>query len=119
RSRDAAREQAMHERLAAGASDPSVIASHHCRVAELRLRGRDARGALDAYRAALKAEPQSLGASEGFTRAARAARDPNAMREASRYETLVTRDRATAVALLREAAQIFYEADREDDAAAC
>lgn len=119
RAGDTDTELAMRARLATGASDPSVAAYHHSRIAELHLTRNDPQAALLAFRAALGAEPSSLGATEGLTRAARAARDPAAMREAARYETLVTRDRETAVALLREAARLFFEADREDDAAAC
>ena len=119
RAGDTDTELAMLGRLAAGTSDPSLAAYHHSRIAELHLSRNDPQAALLAFRAALGAEPSSLGATEGLTRAARAARDPAAMREAARYETLVTRDRATAVALLREAARLFLEADREDDAAAC
>lgn len=119
RAGDRETELAMRARLAAHASEASVAALHHCRIAELHLARNDAQSALAAYRAALAAEPANLGASEGLTRAARAARDPAAMREAARYETLVTRDHPAAVALLRDAARLFYELDREDDAAAC
>ncbi len=118
-SGDAETEIEAHTRLAKNAREASAVAHHHQRVGELRLSAGDAGGALAAFRAALAADPQSLGASDGLTRAARAASDPGAMRDASRYETLVTRDREAAVALLRDAAHLYFESNHEDEAASC
>lgn len=116
---DRASELSLRTRLTTILSEPSVVAAHHCRIAELHLAQNDPTSALAAYRAACAADPANLGATEGLTRAARAARDPEGMREAARREAWVTRDRATAVALLREAGRIEYERGRENAAAAC
>src|SRR5690606_22352969 len=107
----------MHARLASGATDASIAAHHRIRLGEILLGAKDAAGALDAFRAALALDAQSLSATRGLSRAARAARDPVALGQAARYETHVTRDRDAAVALLLDAARLLYRTDREADAA--
>ncbi|HEY8428590.1 MAG TPA: tetratricopeptide repeat protein [Sandaracinaceae bacterium] len=118
RRRDVDTQLAMHAKLAAAARDASVGVYHHQKIGELLLEKGDAAGALAAFQRALALDPQSLGATDGLTRAARAARDPAALQHAARFEALVTRDRGAALALLLEAARIWFAADREDEAAA-
>ena len=108
---------AMQARLASTASDPTVAAFHQTRVGEILLGDGDGGGALAAFRAALGLDPKSLGAARGLTRAARAARDADAMRQAARSEDEVTRDHAVAVSLLLEAAQLHLAAQNTDGAA--
>lgn len=117
RQGDVETQLAMHAKLAAAARDTSVGVHHQQKIGELLLAKGDAAGALAAFGAALALDPQSLGATDGLTRAARAARDPAAIQHAARFETLVTRDRSAAVALLIEAAHLYFGADREDEAA--
>lgn len=108
---------AMHARLASTASDPTVGAYHQTRVGELLLEEGDAGGALAAFRAALSLDPSGLTAARGFTRAARAAEDPDALAHAARYEEEVIGDRKVAVGLLLEAAGRQLSAGRPSDAA--
>ncbi|MFK7986268.1 MAG: tetratricopeptide repeat protein [Sandaracinaceae bacterium] len=114
---DAPTELSMHARLATGASDPSVGAFHQCRVGEIMLTQNDPLGALAAFRAAIALDPRSLSATRGLTRAARASKDPTALRQAARHEADVTQDRAVAVALLLQAALTRREASETDEAA--
>jgi tetratricopeptide (TPR) repeat protein len=116
-SGDTDSQMTMYARLARIAGDKTLAAYYQCRVGAILLARGDARNALTAYGQALGADPWSLTATDGLTRAARAAQDPVAMQQAAHYENLVTRDRGTAVALLIEAARLLSQHDHEDDAA--
>jgi tetratricopeptide (TPR) repeat protein len=102
---------AMQARLATTSVDGSLAAHHQTRVGELLLADRDARGALAAFREALRLDPRSIAATRGLTRAARAAGDPEALREAARHEEDVTRDRPVAVDALLHAARLRQESN--------
>ncbi|MCZ7678233.1 MAG: hypothetical protein M5U28_05460 [Sandaracinaceae bacterium] len=64
----------MHAKLAAAARDASVGVYHQQKLGELLLAKGDAAGALAAFQQALALDPQSLGAADGLTGAARGAR---------------------------------------------
>ncbi len=100
---------AMQARLASTAAEPMVGAFHQARVGEILLQDGDAGGALAAFRAALDLDPRSIAATRGLTRAARRAKNPDALRQAARAEEEVTRDRDVAVGLLLEASTLRRE----------
>jgi tetratricopeptide (TPR) repeat protein len=85
--------------LAQHSQDPAVVAAHQTRLAESLEEGGDPR-ALDTYRLALSQDPDSLAATRGLTRLARASGDPDLLSEAAEYEARVTLDREGAAELL-------------------
>ncbi len=112
-------ELAAREQIAELVRDPGLTAADQSRLGYLRLRRGDPQQALTAFRAALASDGRNLGARRGFTLAARAVADPNAMREAARGERDVIRDRKAAVSLWLDAAELAMAAGQESDAAAC
>lgn len=107
---------AMQARLASTASDPRVAAYHQTRVGDILLLSDDAPAALAAFRAALAHDPTSISATRGLSRAAIEADLPEAMREAARHESEVTRDPEVAVGLLLRAAYGHLSRDQLDEA---
>ncbi len=86
-------------RLAAAAEDPIIAAAYQTRLAESFEAGNDP-NALEAYRAALRSDPDSLGATRGLSRIAERTNDPEALAEAARREASVARDGEVASKLL-------------------
>ncbi len=98
----------LEARLATATTDPTLTAFHQARVAE-QLERVGGPGALESYRAALALDPESMSVTRGFTRVARAAADPDALREAAEREARVTNDIELAVDLLLHAAVVRGE----------
>jgi tetratricopeptide (TPR) repeat protein len=93
----------VDSQLAASSEDAMVIAAHHTRVAEaLEAEGDPA--ALRTYRLALAHDGESLGATRGLSRLARASSDPELLGEAAEYEARVARNGVEASGLLVQSA---------------
>lgn len=102
---DPARLVDADRRLAALADDPSVRALHTARLAEsLESLGRE--GALEAYREALRYDPEHIGATKGLQRIAERMDDPVVLAEAARQSASVARDPHVRARLLAEGAQV-------------
>ncbi|WP_236606281.1 tetratricopeptide repeat protein [Sandaracinus amylolyticus] len=95
----------VDRRLAEGADDPIVAAAYRTRLAESLEASGDAR-ALEAYRAALEADPENLAAARGLSRIAERTDDPEALADAARREARVVQDPQQAARLLVKAAQV-------------
>jgi tetratricopeptide (TPR) repeat protein len=85
--------------------DPVVAAAHLTRLGESLEALGDAT-ALAAYRAALAADPEALGAARGLARVAERTGDERALAEAARREAAATRDPETRARLLVRGARI-------------
>ncbi|MBN1656048.1 MAG: tetratricopeptide repeat protein [Deltaproteobacteria bacterium] len=91
-------------RLAAAATDPTVSALHHARVAAV-LEQANNQEAIAAYRVALALDPYNFSAVRGLTRTAWSLGAPDALAEAAHHESTVTLDTPIAVELLLRAAK--------------
>jgi tetratricopeptide (TPR) repeat protein len=109
---DFARKRGDHEgtmwastQLANAVEAPELAAVHLRRIAQ-QLESQGDNNALTAYRTALSLDQGSVGATRGFSRMARRVGDAEALREAARLESRITRDIAFSLKLYQEAAQI-------------
>jgi len=100
---------------AALAEDPEVKAAHLTRLAEALERSSDP-SALEVWRSAVAADPESLSAVRGITRLAERTGDPALMEEASAHETRVTGDADVAARLLVRSAIVRAERGEVDNA---
>ena len=95
-------------RMALGSEDSGVRAVYQTRLAESLEVAGDPR-AIDAYRAALESDPESLGATRGLSRLAERFGDPIALAEAARREAAIARDSKAAARLFVRSAQVRSE----------
>jgi tetratricopeptide (TPR) repeat protein len=102
---------------AALAEDPEVKALHLTRLAEALERSGDS-SALDVWRSAIAADPESLSAARGITRLADRTGDPALLEEASAHEARVTGDLEVAARLLVRSAIARSERGDADGALA-
>jgi tetratricopeptide (TPR) repeat protein len=107
---------ALEARLAQLVEDPALAATHQLRVAEL-VESVDPAQALEAYRAALARDPDSISGTRGFTRVARIVAAPEALREAATREARVTGDLGLATELLLRSADLQRKAGALEEAA--
>ncbi len=92
-------------RIADGSGDPAIAAAHRARLAEALLESRDPR-AVDAFAAAVAADPESLAAVRGLGRAAEAGGDAKTVADALRREARLVESPRRAAALLVRAGTI-------------
>ncbi len=92
-------------RRAATEPDPAVAAVHQTRVAEA-LEAQGDPHALEAFRAALRLDPESIAATRGFSRVAARTDDPEALAEAARREAAMSQSGDVAAQLLVRSAQL-------------
>lgn len=97
------------------AEDPEVKAAHLTRLAEALERSADP-SALEVWRSAIAADPDSLSAARGITRLAERTGDPALLEEASAHETRVTGDVDVAARLLVRSAIVRAERNDVDNA---
>lgn len=97
------------------AEDPEVKAAHLTRLAEALERSSDP-SALEVWRGAIAADPDSLSAARGITRLAERTGDPALLEEASAHETRVTGDADVAARLLVRSAIVRAERGDVDGA---
>jgi tetratricopeptide (TPR) repeat protein len=97
------------------AEDPEVKAAHLTRLAEALERAADP-SALDVWRSAIAADPESLSAARGITRLADRTGDPALLEEASAHEARVTGDMDVAARLLVRSAIVRAERGEVDNA---
>jgi cellulose synthase operon protein C len=100
---------------AALAEDPEVKAAHLTRLAEALERSADP-SALEVWRGAIAADPESLSAARGITRLAERTGDPTLLEEASVHEARVTGDTDVAARLLVRSAIVRAERGEVDNA---
>lgn len=100
---------------AALAEDPEVKAAHLTRLAEALERSSDP-SALEVWRGAIAADPDSLSAARGITRLAERTGDPTLLEEASAHEVRVTGDVDVAARLLVRSAIVRAERGEVDNA---
>jgi tetratricopeptide (TPR) repeat protein len=100
---------------AALAEDPEVKAAHLTRLAEALERSGDP-SALEVWRGAIAADPESLSAARGITRLAERTGDPALLEEASAHEKRVTGDADVAARLLVRSAIVRAERGEVDNA---
>lgn len=100
---------------AALAEDPEVKAAHLTRLAEALERSSDP-SALEVWRSAIAADPESLSAARGITRLAERTSDPTLLEEASAHEARVTGDSDVAARLLVRSAIVRAERGEVDNA---
>lgn len=100
---------------AALAEDPEVKAAHLTRLAEALERSSDP-SALEVWRGAIAADPESLSAARGITRLADRIGDPDLLEEASGHEARVTGDAEVAARLLVRSAIVRAERGEVDNA---
>lgn len=93
------------------AEDAELKAAHLTRLAEALERASDP-AALEVWRSAIAADPESIAAARGITRLAERTGDPALLEEASAHESRVTGDREVAARLLTRAA--ILRAERGD-----
>jgi len=93
------------------AEDPEVKAAHLTRLAETLERSSDP-AALEVWRSAIAADPESLSAARGITRLAERIGDPVLLEEASAHEQRVTGDTEVSARLLVRSA--IARAERGD-----
>lgn len=98
----------VYARYANASRDPDLIASHYVEVGEA-LESSSAHAAMNAYRQALKCDPDLLSAIRGLGRAAASAGDAKAMVDAARREAAWTRDGRWAAEQLVRAAKLRLE----------
>lgn len=99
---------------AALAEDPEVKAAHLTRLAEALERSNDP-SALEVWRGAIAADPESLSAARGITRLAERTGDPALLEEASAHEARVTGDVDVAARLLVRSAIVRAERGEVDN----
>lgn len=99
---------------AALAEDPEVKAAHLTRLAEALERSSDP-SALEVWRGAIAADPDSLSAARGITRLAERTGDPTLLEEASGHEARVTGDADVAARLLVRSAIVRAERGEVDN----
>jgi tetratricopeptide (TPR) repeat protein len=97
------------------AEDPEVKAAHLTRLAEALERASDP-SALEVWRGAIAADPESLSAARGITRLAERTGDPTLLEEASAHEARVTGDTDVAARLLVRSAIVRAERGEVDNA---
>lgn len=97
------------------AEDPEVKAAHLTRLAETLERSSDP-SALEVWRSAIAADPESLSAARGITRMADRTGDPTLLEEASAHEARVTGDVDVAARLLVRSAIARAERGEVDNA---
>jgi tetratricopeptide (TPR) repeat protein len=97
------------------AEDPEVKAAHLTRLAEALERSADP-SALEVWRSAIAADPDSLSAARGITRLAERTLDPVLLEEASAHESRVTGDLEVAARLLVRSAIVRAERGEVDNA---
>lgn len=107
-SRDAALLAQVDAKLAERAGDAHVEASYRVRLAEAQ-EEHDPAAALQAFRAALRADPESLAAARGLLRCAEAASDAPAIAEAARRQAQILEDRPQASRLLTRAGIVTFD----------
>jgi cellulose synthase operon protein C len=90
------------------AEDPEVKAGHLTRLAEALERSSDP-SALEVWRGAIAADPESLSAARGITRLAERTGDPALLEEAAGHEARVTGDTDVAARLLVRSAIVRAE----------
>ncbi|HYJ11701.1 MAG TPA: tetratricopeptide repeat protein, partial [Polyangiaceae bacterium] len=90
------------------AEDPEVKAAHLTRLAEALERSSDP-SALEVWRSAIAADPDSVSGARGITRLAERTGDPSLLEEASVHEARVTGDRDVAARLLVRSAIVRAE----------
>jgi len=100
---------------AALAEDPEVKAAHLTRLAEALERSADP-SALEVWRSAIAADPESLSAARGITRLAERTGDPALLEEASAHEKRVTGDADVSARLLVRSAIVRAERGEVDNA---
>lgn len=93
---------------AALSEDPELQAAHLTRLAEALERSADP-AALEVWRSAISADPESLSAVRGITRLAERLGDPALLEEASAHETRVTGDLDVVARLLARSAIVRAE----------
>jgi tetratricopeptide (TPR) repeat protein len=98
----------VYRRLAEITDDQSVCASHLVRLGQA-LERLDDRGALDAYRRAVRHDPQLLTAIRGVARVGALLGDPRAMAQAARLEAELTRKPEMAAKLFVRAGIIRHD----------
>ncbi len=99
---------AVDQRLAHVAEDPAVRAAHLIRMAE-SLESMDREGALDAFRQALRYDPESIAATRGLSRIAERIDDPSVIAEAARREAEIAQVPAIEARMLVKSAQVRIE----------
>jgi tetratricopeptide (TPR) repeat protein len=97
------------------AEDPEVKAAHLTRLAEALERSADP-SALEVWRGAIAADPESLSAARGITRLAERTGDPALLEEASAHEVRVTGDADVSARLLVRSAIVRAERNEVDNA---
>ncbi|MDW8362028.1 MAG: tetratricopeptide repeat protein [Myxococcales bacterium] len=110
---DAALLASVDARLAAISTDPALVAAARTRQGEV-LETIDPARALEAFDAALEADPESIAAVHGLVRIAEALDDPVRMAEAARRQAAVARDPVEVAAALVRSARL--RTDRLGDA---
>ncbi|MFO0681046.1 MAG: hypothetical protein U0234_03295 [Sandaracinus sp.] len=95
-------------RIADASTDPAVTAAHRARLAEALLETGDRR-ALEAFSTAVAADPESLAAVRGLSRAAEAAQDWKTLADALRREARLVESPRRAAGLLVRAGVITAE----------
>lgn len=96
--------------------DPALRASHWTRLGEsLETLGRE--GSLEAFRQALRDDPESIAAARGLARAAERRDDPALLAEAMRHLAEIAQDPAEKAALLVRSAQVRVERLGDDGGA--
>lgn len=114
-SGDAALLANVDAKQAALAEDPEVKAAHLTRLAETLERSADP-SALEVWRGAIAADPDSLSAARGITRLAERTGDPVLLEEASAHESRVTGDLDVAARLLVRSAILRADRGEVDNA---
>jgi tetratricopeptide (TPR) repeat protein len=89
-----------------GTTDPRLAAAHRVRLAET-LEAKEDPAALDAFRAAVQADPESLAAVRGLARTARRQGDSEARVDACRREAALLADDARAAGCWVEAGRVL------------
>jgi tetratricopeptide (TPR) repeat protein len=107
----------VDSRLSRLLTEPSLRAAHFTRLAEHLESLVDARS-LDAYRAALEADPNDLAAAHGVTRAAQRSQDPELLEEAAELERRVLGNAEAGATALVRAARLHVERHRPERAEA-
>jgi len=98
----------IDQRLALRSGDAKVASAYQTRLAESLEAGGDP-AALDAYRAALKSDPENVAAAKGLSRVAEKRGEPSVVVDAARREARVTPDARRAARLWVKAARTLRD----------
>ncbi|MEM9071871.1 MAG: tetratricopeptide repeat protein [Myxococcota bacterium] len=113
---DPARLASVDQRLAATAEEASLQAAHLTRLGE-SLEALDREGALEAFRAALEQDPDSISATRGLARAAQRLDDPTLLAEAARRQARIAQVPREEAEFLVQSAQVRIERLGDEDGA--